>query len=134
MANKKTESLLATRISNYMRTKYPDALFQFSIGADVNLPIHIARKLHKINGKWSKGFVDMFIYETNKKYCGFGVEIKADGKNPFKLNGELRQNTHLQTQQAMHKLLEKKGYKAQFVVGYDEAITAIDKYMKIKKK
>ncbi len=125
----KPESILAKQVSDYLSIKYPDTIFQFSIGADVKLSKFQASKMHRVNGRWRKGFVDLVIYERKHGYGGLMIELKADGRSPFKKNGELKSDEHLKNQQGMHRQLSSRGYKALFCTGFDEARKTIDEYL-----
>ncbi len=124
----KPEALLAVKVSNYLQLQYPKVMFQYSIGADVRLPVHIAKRLHNLNGRWSRGFIDLFIYEAKNGYCGLGIELKAT--SPYKKDGTLKKNSHLERQDNFHQMLRDRGYKCEFAVGLDEVKVLIDEYLK----
>ena len=119
---KKPEALLAKRVSNHLLSKYPNIPFNFSIGADVKLPIHVAKSLHQLHGKWSRGFVDLVICTCRGGYGGLYLELKAtDGV----------QNTeHTRRQAQYHAVLRHNGYKVMFVCGFKECKKAIKEYIK----
>lgn len=121
---KKPESFLASRLSNYMLDKHNKIPFQFSIGADVKLPIHVAKNLHQIHGKWSRGFVDMNILSGRGGYGGLLLELKA--------TEELLDNEHTRRQAQFHAVLRHNGYKCMFCLGYKECKKIIKKYLKMK--
>ena len=52
----KPEELLVKRVTNYLKTEYSKIPFRVDSGADVKLPIHVAKKLHALHGKFSKGY------------------------------------------------------------------------------
>ena len=118
-------------VSRYLQMQHPTVMYQYSIGADVRLPIHTAKKLHRLNGKWSRGFVDLFIYEPRNGFSGLAIELKV--VTPFKKNGELKKNEHLENQARIHKELEKRGYKVTFATGFDETMEVIKAYLKGEK-
>lgn len=62
-------------------------------------------------------------------FSGLFLEIKAENVIVFKKNGEIRQNKHLIEQDKMLKELSKKGYRARFVIGYEQAIFEIQQYL-----
>jgi len=119
---KKPESVLATRASNYMLEYYPKIPFRFDVGADVPLPIHIAKRAKMLHGKWSKGYPDMFIATCRHGYGGLYLELKA---TKTVINSE-----HTRTQADFHAVLRYNGYKVMFVCGFDECKKAIKKYLK----
>jgi len=123
---KKPESLLATRVSNHMISKYPKIPFRFDIGADVPLPIHIAKRAKELHGKWSRGYPDVKICTCRHGYGGLYLELKA--------TDEVVDSEHTRTQAQYHAVLRHNGYKVMFVCGYKEAKKAIKKYLKGSKK
>lgn len=62
-------------------------------------------------------------------YNGLYLEIKAEGNSPFKKDGTLKKEQHLEEQQAMLEALRLRGYKAVFAVGFEEAKKIIDDYL-----
>jgi len=121
---KKPEQLLTTRVANYLRGDYPDIIFRVDLAADMPLPPALAKRNKEVHGKWSRGYPDLLICKVRKKYGGLYIELKATPKVP---NTE-----HTRRQAAYHVLLRKAGYKVTFACGYDEAVAAIDKYLKKK--
>lgn len=119
---KKPESVLATRVANYLRRSYPEIIFRFDIGADIPLPPVHAKRNKELHGKWSRGYPDLLICKVRKKYGGLYLELKATKTVP--------DNEHTRRQEVFHHLLRKAGYKVMFVCGYDESIAAIDSYLK----
>lgn len=90
----------------------------------------------------SRGFPDLFIYEprtvkhedgTEKFYAGLAIELKKEGTTIIVTRGarkgHLTSDPHIQEQFLMLKELKKKGYYANFGVGFDEARKIIDWYM-----
>ena len=132
MRRKQEEKTLSQQISDYLSIKYPKVLFRFDVGSDVKLSIIQASKFSKLQGRWSKGFTDLVIYKSNSRYCGLCIELKAEGKSPFKKDGSLKKDKHLESQNAMHELLRKENYYATFSTGYNETIKIIDDYLSIK--
>lgn len=123
------EKILSTHISKFLRTKYKDVIFRFDTGADMKLTIGQAMRSKSLHGAINRGYPDLFIAEANKYYHGLYLELKADGKSPFKKDGSLKKNDHLQEQQDFINKLKDKGYAAGFAVGLKEALDIIDEYM-----
>ena len=124
--SKRPESVLATRISNYMLLNYNKIPFRFDIGADVPLPINIAKRSKALHGKWSKGYPDMFIATCRGKYGGLYLELKA--------TKSLLDNEHTRIQAQFHEVLRFNGYKVAFCCGYEECTSIIKDYMRKGKK
>lgn len=126
MGRKTPESFLATRMSNFMFENYNNIPFRFDIGADVPLPIQIAKRAKELHGKWSRGYPDMLIATCRKGYGGLYLELKA--------TEVVADTEHTRTQSLYHAVLRKNGYKCVFCCGYEECTKYIKKYLKRKKK
>ncbi len=70
---------------------------------------------------------DILILEPNSMYSGLFIELKKE--SPFKKNGELYANKHIQAQQKSIDTLIKKGYSATFSWNFDMTKKIIDNYM-----
>ena len=125
----KAEEKLKESISTYLILQHPKIIFRFDIGADINLPIGLAKKTKKIH-KHKKGYPDLFIAQTNKMYSGLFIEIKTDFDNIYKKNGKLRNTPHIREQYSCLQELNARGYYAVFGCGVDEIINIIEDYLK----
>lgn len=98
--------------------------------ANVKLTIPQAVRNKKIQ---KDGFKcpDLLILEPRGKYAGLLIELKI--KTPYKKNGELYKNKHLQGQQDSLNKLFLKGYMTGFAWSFDMAKKMIDNYMKLNK-
>ena len=77
-----------------------------------------------------RGIPDLFIPRRNKDYAGLFLELKTVDRKVFKTNGDLYasgKETH-EAQIRKIKELNKAGYLAVMVFGFDEAKKIIDKY------
>lgn len=70
---------------------------------------------------------DVAIYQPNFYYHGLFIELKV--KSPFKKDGTLLKNEHLEAQQRTIDNLNSIGYFATFATGLDEFIEIVDDYM-----
>lgn len=123
------ETSMASEVSKFLGEEYPTVIYRFDVGADVKLSLNQATKFSRLQGLWSTGYPDLFIAFVNKYYAGLYLELKADGKSPYKLNGELKKDKHLENQERIHQLLRDVGYEVKFVTGLKEAKDAIEEYM-----
>ena len=114
------------RIVNYLAERYPTLIVQGSLGG-IRLPIGNAVKAKKMGNK--KDFPDLTIAIPNKKYAGCFIELKREGTQLYKSNGQLVTNEHLRAQDELHKSLRAVGYYAEFAVGYQDAIQKIEQYL-----
>ncbi len=120
----KPEELLTKRVSNFIIENYNNIPFRFDNGADVKLPIQVAKALHALHGKWSKGYPDLFIATCRKGFGGLFLELKA---TKTVINSE-----HTRTQAQYHAVLRHNGYRVDFCCGFDECTKKIKKYLKSK--
>ena len=123
----KKEEILHLKICDYLRKNYPDVLFRTDFSSGMKMSPWQAAK-HK---KFQKGraWPDLFIAESNNFASGLFLEIKAENVIVFKKNGKIRHNKHLIEQDKMLKELRKKGYRARFAIGYNQAIFEIQQYL-----
>jgi len=115
----------------YLSKVYPRVLFLSDTIANVKLTMIQASRNKAIQ---KEGFKcpDILILEPRGNYCGLFIELKI--KSPFKKNGELLKNEHLEGQQRTIDDLNALGYLACFSVGFDETKLIIDNYLKLKTK
>jgi len=123
----KKEENLHLKVCDYLRKNYPDVLFRTDFSSGMKMTPGQAAK-HK---KFQKGraWPDLFIAESNNFASGLFLEIKAEDVIVFKKNGKIRKNKHLIEQDKMLKELRKKGYRARFAIGYNQAIFEIQQYL-----
>ena len=128
---KKHEENLQRAICTYIRRRYPDVIFR----SDYSSGLRLTKNQANINKSLQSGraFPDLFLYEPRGDYAGLAIELKKEGtaiivtKGPRK--GHLVANEHLQEQYLVLKGLQRKGYKAEFGVGYEQTVKIIDSYM-----
>ena len=123
----KKEEILHLKVCDYLRKNYPNVLFRTDFSSGMKMTPGQAAK-HK---KFQKGraWPDLFIAESNNFASGLFLEIKAEDVIVFKKNGKIRKNKHLIEQDKMLKELRKKGYRARFAIGYNQAIFEIQQYL-----
>ena len=63
---------------------------------------------------------------------GLFIELKKDGTRLKKKNGDWA-NDHIAEQALVLEELQKRGYTAEFAVGFDQAKELIDKYLGVTK-
>jgi len=127
--NKKHEENLQIQVAAYMRKKYPEVIFHsdFSSGCKLSIGQAIRNKKMQSNHKYP----DMFIAEPVPGYHGLYLELKKEGTKVFKEDGLLYANEHIKAQYDTILKLRDKGYKAEFAIGYEQAIAVIDDYMSL---
>lgn len=130
-----TESELQEQIAQYIRMKYPTAMFHHDFGSGVKLTMGQAVRQKKLNGGL-RAWPDLLIAEPaprcvdgswNHEYNGLFIELKREGTRLKKKNGDWA-NQHIREQADVLERLEFRGYRAVFAVGFDEAVKVIDDY------
>lgn len=120
------EYRLCFHVSRYLGLQYPKIVYHFDY-AGLNLTKAQAGKMKAIQG--GRGFPDLFIAEPRGIYKGLFLELKAEGTNIFKRDGETFATPHIAEQSAMIDALSRRGYASSFAVGFDEAKQLIDAYL-----
>ena len=77
----------------------------------------------------SAGLPDLWLLEPRKGYHACLLELKREGTDIYKKNGDLRKNKHLSEQEEILHRLQEKGFFAKFVVGFDDAKAVVDFYL-----
>lgn len=143
------EHQLYEKIARYLQLQYPGVIYRFDIAADLKLTMGQAAKHKRLHPR--RGYPDLFIAEpklvvTDKErdavelgrsdngwhlyyFAGLYLELKAEGNSPFKKDGTLKKDEHLEEQNEMLENLRDKEYKAEFAVGFEEAKQIIDDYL-----
>lgn len=128
------ESTLQCHVADYLRLQYPHVLFHSDYGSGIKLTPGQAAKQKRQNGG-RRAWPDMFIAEPKVdleymiKYSGLFIELKKAGTRIFKKNGTLVSNAHICEQFDMLEQLRRRGYKAEFACGFNEAKKIIDEYL-----
>lgn len=131
------ESELQVLVADYIRVRYPDALFHSDFGSGIKLTPGQAMKQKRQNGG-RRAWPDMFIAEPHldttilKISAGLFLELKKEGTRLKKKNGEWA-NDHIAEQALVLEELQKRGYIAEFAVGFDQAKEIIDNYLGVTK-
>lgn len=130
------ESELQVLVADYIRVRYPNALFHSDFGSGIKLTLGQAMKQKRQNGG-RRAWPDMFIAEpievdfgeqSWRRYAGLFLELKKEGTRIHKKNGEWA-NDHIAEQAETLNQLKSRGYVAKFAVGFDEAKKIIDDYL-----
>lgn len=127
---KQPEFELQKSICRWLSIQYPKALYLSDTIASVKLTIPQQNR-NKLIQKNAFKCPDLLIFEPNEKYKGLFIELKV--KSPFKKNGEILKDEHLEGQQKTINDLKSKGYYACFSWGFEMTVEIINKYMSEKK-
>lgn len=126
-----TEEHIHRRVCRYLKLQYPKVMFSTDLSG-IKLPIGLAKKIKNL--KSHRGYPDLMIFEPRKGFHGLFIELKDYDSPPYKKNGELRKNPHLQEQAEIIRMLKKRNYQAHFATGDEQAMDIIDKYLKEDKQ
>ena len=146
------EANLQVQVADYLRLRYPNVLFHSDYGSGVKLTMRQAIVQKRQNGG-RRAWPDLFIAEPKHKWSedrdnlgifigfagdgetqlysmvfgGLMIELKREGTRLKKKNGEWASD-HIAEQAEVLEELRKRGYKAEFACGFDEAKKLIDDY------
>jgi len=123
---KHPEFILQKAVCRFLNKNYPEVLFVSDTIGNIKLTQFQASRNKEIQDEDFK-CPDLLILEPNKFYKGLFIELKI--KTPFKKNGELLKNDHLEAQQKSINKLISKGYCAFFKWEFDDIKELIRWYM-----
>ena len=128
----KPEVTLRQQVAEYLQLQYPDIIYRFDLVADLKLTAGQAGRHKHLHPH--RGYPDLFIAMPSRLYgqawAGLYIELKAEGKSPYKKDGSLRKDKHIEEQKAMLNKLTEYGYWATFGVGFDQCKKIIDEYLR----
>ena len=131
-----SEAELQKNVALYLRMQYPEAMFHSDFGSGIRLQPWQA-KMQKMQNGGRRAWPDMFIAEPmprcvdgswNYEYNGLFIELKKEGTRLKKKNGDWA-SEHIEEQAIVLEQLRDRGYRAEFAVGFEEAINLIDEYL-----
>jgi len=122
-----SEAELQKQVAIYIRMQYPDVIFHSDFGSGVKLTPWQAR-MQKMQNGGRRAWPDMMIAEPMGNYHGLFIELKREGARLKKQNGEWA-SSHIAEQNIMLNELSNKGYKAEFAIGFEQALDLIDDYL-----
>lgn len=120
------EGILHQQVCDYLKLRYPSVVFVSDFAAGIKLPIWLASRQKRL--KSSRAYPDLFIAEPRNGKHGLYLELKA--ANIYLKDGSISKERHINEQNEMLALLRKKGYAAEFAVGFEAARATIDGYLK----
>lgn len=122
------EYTLQRQVCDYLRKQYKDVLFMSDTVASLKLTKQQAIRNRAIQKPFFKT-PDLIIFEPHELFCGMFLELKVD--SPFLKDGITPKSEHISGQQKSMSDLRKKGYYANFGVGFDDCKRQIDEYLKV---
>lgn len=124
-----SEKTLHKAVCNYLRYRYPSAIFNTDLSGATKLTIGQAVFMKSLRSR--RGFPDIVVYEPRGDYHGLFIELKRDGEKIYTKDNRPA-TPHIAEQQECMTDLAERGYYCAFAVGIDAAMRTIDEYMKIK--
>lgn len=138
-----SEHNLYEQIARYLQQQYPNVIYRFDVGADLKLTPGQAAKHKRLHPE--RGYPDLYIAESSENvnskdwngivrewgfYFGLYLEIKTESNSPYKKDGTLKKDQHLEEQARMLEKLRARGYRAEFGVGFEGCKKIIDEYLR----
>jgi len=123
---KRYEESMQIALSKYIKLQYPNVLFTAE-SSGIRVPIGTAVKMKAQRSTHT--LPDMLVMEPRGPFHGLILELKKYGESPWKKNGQLKEDRHIQDQSKTINLFIAKGYCAEFAVGLNAAIKSVDTYM-----
>ena len=127
---KQPEFELQRQICRWLDYQYPNVLYLSDTVASIKLTMPQAVRNKQIQ---KDGFKtpDLIILQPNNQYHGLFIELKV--KSPFKKDGTLLKDEHLEAQQKTINDLLNHGYFACFSWSFEMTFDIINNYIKGKK-
>jgi len=129
MSKNQPEFELQKSICRWLCLQHPNVLFLSDTIASVKLTIPQQNR-NKLVQKKDFKTPDLLILEPKGNFSGLFIELKT--KSPFKKNGELLKDEHLEGQQKTINDLKSKGYYACFSWSFDMTLSIISQYLKLE--
>ena len=138
-----SEHNLDGQLARYLQLQDPNVIYHFDIAADLKLTPGQAGKHKRLHPE--RGYPDLYIAESSENinskdwngierewgfYFGLYLEIKTESNSPYKKDGTLKKDQHLEEQARMLEKLRARGYKAEFGVGFEGCKQIIDEYLR----
>lgn len=109
-----SEHNLYEQLARYLQLQYPNVIYRFDVGADLKLTPGQAAKHKRLHPE--RGYPDLYIAESSENvnskdwngivrewgfYFGLYLEIKTESNSPYKKDGTLKKDQHLEEQARM---------------------------------
>lgn len=129
MSKNQPEFELQKSICRWLNVQHPKVLYLSDTIASVKLTIPQQNR-NKLIQKNGFKCPDLLILEPSGNFNGLFIELKTE--NPYKKNGEIKKNEHLEGQLKTINQLKEKGYYACFSWSLDMTIEIINQYMSLR--
>jgi hypothetical protein len=126
MSKAQPEYQLQKTLCEYLRIKYPHVLFHSTLsGMNLTMPQAVRNKQIQKDGF---AIPDLLVLEARKGFHALFLELKP--ANPFRQDGRLKKDAHLEKQRNSIRELTDKGFAAFFVWSFEDAKKLIDDYLR----
>lgn len=135
---RKEETQIQIKLAEYIAKNYPNVEFHSDYGSGARLRPYQAKEQSRLNAG-RRAWPDMFIAETRiyfpsnavgaREFHGLFIELKKAGTKIFTKKGTLVADEHIREQFDKLESLRRRGYKAEFACGLEEAKKLVDKYL-----
>ena len=124
---KQNEYHLQKQVSAWLTVAHNDILFLSDTiaGLKLTIPQQVRNKAIQKHGFKCP---DILILKPSNNHSGLFIELKTE--SPFKKNGELKKNEHLEAQQKSINDLLENGYYACFSWSLNQTVKIIESYLK----
>lgn len=122
------EKVVLRKVTQYIKTAFPNLIYRVDVGADIKLSIGQAKANKAVQMK-DRGYPDIHIAKAKKGYHGLYIELKRDQEEIYKKDGTYKKNEHLEEQIKMHERLREEGYLVLWGLGFNDTIKKIREYL-----
>lgn len=129
---KLTEEQLHKQCVKWLKLQYPKVMFITDLSGVSMHPV-TAAKVSALRS--SNGFPDIIIFEPKVIENEFheyehknGLMIELKRETPYKRDGHLKKDKHLQEQNSVHKKLRDRGYAVHFCWSFDSFREIVNQY------
>jgi len=121
------EYQLQCLVSEYLRKAHPGVMFLSDVRASLKLTIPQQVRSKKVQ---ADGFAcpDMMVFHAAHGYHGMFLELKAS--SPYRKDGKLKKDEHLESQWDAILQLQNAGYHAVFYWNINTVIAELEWYLK----
>jgi hypothetical protein len=128
MSKNQPEFELQKQVCRWLSLQYPKVLYLSDTIASVKLTLPQQGR-NKLIQKENFKTPDLLIFEPRGRYSGLFIELKV--KSPYKKDGSLLKDEHLEGQERTMNDLRERGYFATFSWSFPMTIEIIKNYLSI---
>ena len=123
---KHEEFKLQQAVCRWLSIQHPKVIYMSDTIANVRLTPQ-AQLRNKSIQKFGFHCPDLILFEPRGEWHGLFIELKI--KSPYKKDGSLLKNEHLQNQSDSMYLLRERGYYCIFAWEFDQITEIINEYL-----